>query len=453
MKKPRVFKGIGIGLLLVLALGGALLLDPLVRFSLELRLERFDDAQALYQSRLAPSPRRSAKAMEQLTALAQRTVFAYDGGGLSYAQAAAILDSLLKIAPDQALLCACRHEVESLETARNYRRAADALYAEKKYPEAISLYRRALMADDAVQGQLNQTIFAYKAQMLHEAEQAMAEERFEAAEGILAEARYLLGPDEELETALADVRALTRGKALNDVELEARRRMDAGDAQGALAFVAACRADEPDDYSLLYLEQTLRHEFEAQVLQEARSFQERGDLPAACGALERGLLAVDSSSLRALLQQIRTAIPYLLGEMEILEDDTALGEVQSTVERDLFPQDNAGNAYAHSFCAAQGSVSFDLAGRFSAFTGTVAFPAGEASDLYRASATLQIWGDGRLLGEFKHMDMSSLPRPFSIGVEGIQKITLAWTGEGANGQRNWGRFATVFDGRFLPPAP
>ena len=145
---------------------------------------------------------------------------------------------------------------------------------------------------------------------------------------------------------------------------------------------------------------------------------------------------------------------FYLVDRPILRDETAsprTGAI-STVARDQVLSDVHANEYAHSLWADAGSVTFALDEDFTTFAGTVAFPQGEKADLYRASATLQIFGDGILLAEFKDMDDASAPLPFSLPISGVKELTLAWTSKGASGWKDWGRFATVFDGRFLVAA-
>ena len=61
--------------------------------------------------------------------------------------------------------------------------------------------------------------------------------------------------------------------------------------------------------------------------------------------------------------------------------------------------------------------------------------------------------DGKLLSEFKNIDSSSSPFPFSLPVDGVDELTLIWTCSGANGWKDWGHFATLFDGTFQSAPP
>ena len=248
MKRMTAAKWIGLILLLLVLLAGALLLHPFVRFSLYLRLERFDDAQAVYRSHIVDAPRLKANAWESLDGYAHRTLSAYYERTLPFDEALSTLNALFAIEPEQTTVSNCMRDLAATETARNDLAQADALAARQDYAQAIPLYRQALIAEDGAQSRLSQAEFAFKADRIDKAVKAMAEERFEDAEALLTEATALLGPDEEIEAALADVYTLARGKAQSDREREARRLMDAGDVKGAFEYVAACRIAEPDDW-------------------------------------------------------------------------------------------------------------------------------------------------------------------------------------------------------------
>ena len=203
------------------------------------------------------------------------------------------------------------------------------------------------------------------------------------------------------------------------------------------------------------MEQLIRHEYEEDICARAVSLQERGDPEAACALLKEGSLLLDSPRIRALHAQIKAAIPVLLTDMPLLLDKTKSPRTgaESTVACDVILTDIRGNEYAHSFSVDIGSVTFALQGEYDLFSGIVAFPAGERSDIYRESATLEIMADGKPLSEFKNIDSSSSPFPFSLPVDGVDELTLIWTCSGANGWKDWGRFATLFDGMFqsVPP--
>ena len=43
--------------------------------------------------------------------------------------------------------------------------------------------------------------------------------------------------------------------------------------------------------------------------------------------------------------------------------------------------------------------------------------------------------------------------PFSLSVAGVRELKLRWTCQGANGWKDWGRFATLFDGQLMMKDP
>ena len=409
--------------LLLLLLAGAVLLDPLFRFTMDLHREQFTDAGAVYAAHLAASETRRRESAVQLKAYVEDQLQRYYAKEISFDRIMGILSALSKTGLPQQDVSRCRHDAEKMEQARTDLAQADALYQQGDYGSAIPLYRKSLIADEGAPYRLMQAEALYKNTTLDQAEADMADGRYDDAEAVLSACLSILEGDMDLSTALADVGKLKAGQIYHGWTEEARRLLTAEDPEKAFAFVADLREQSPDSYELEYLDQLIRHEYEADILSRAQSMREVEDLDGACALLEEALLWIDSEQVKALRAEIRTAMIFYLVDRPILRDETTsprTGAI-STVARDQV-------------------------------TGTVAFPQGEKADLYRASATLQIFGDGILLAEFKDMDDASAPLPFSLPISGVKELTLAWTSKGASGWKDWGRFATVFDGRFLVAA-
>ena len=406
--------------LLLLLLAGAVLLDPLFRFTMDLHREQFTDAGAVYAAHLAASETRRRESAAQLKAYVEDQLQRYYAKEISFDRIMGILSALSKTGLPQQDVSRCRHDAEKMEQARTDLAQADALYQQGDYGSAIPLYRKSLIADEGAPYRLMQAEALYKNTTLDQAEADMADGRYDDAEAVLSACLSILEGDMDLSTALADVGKLKAGQIYHGWTEEARRLLTAEDPEKAFAFVADLREQSPDSYELL----------------------------------EEALLWIDSEQVKALRAEIRTAMIFYLVDRPILRDETTsprTGAI-STVARDQVLSDVQANEYAHSLWADVGSVTFALDEDFTTFTGTVAFPQGEKADLYRASATLQIFGDGILLAEFKDMDDASAPLPFSLPISGVKELTLAWTSKGASGWKDWGRFATVFDGRFLVAA-
>lgn len=437
--------------LLLLLLAGAFLLDPLARFALALQTERFDHAEAVYLSRLCHSDHLRQEADEKLQTYVEHKLAMYYGQRLTYDEVMGVLQplSLTKLPQDD--IEDCRQAAAEMEAARTSLAQANACYAKGDYAGAIPLYRAALIADESVEEQLKVAEIEYKNHLLADAEAAMDSGKLTSSEAALLKGLEVLGEDGDLAAALNDVRRMAAEHTYNEQMAEARRRLQNEGPEDALRYVEDLRQQADDEYAWEYLEQRLLHEYETDICAKAQALREAGDGDQACAMLEEGLQWIDSIEIRTLLFEIRGVVHHPLGELPVQRDETANARIgkQSTIARDLYAMDNFSNTYGHSFSADMGAVSFSLQGAFDVFTGTVAFPQGEKSDLYRASATLQIIADGQLIAEFKNIDMTSKPTSFSLPVNDVDKLTLSWLCDGANGWRDWGRFATIFDGEML----
>lgn len=441
--------------LLFLLLAGAVLLDPLYRFTMDLHRERFQDAASVYEARLNASETLRKESATKLKEFVEAQLQQYYTKEISFDRITGILSALSDTGLPEQDVARCRRDAEQMEQARMDLAQADALYQKGEYWSAIPLYRRSLIADDGASFRLMQAEALYKNTTLDQAEAAMAEGRYEDAENTLAACLKVFGQDDDLAAALEDVSKLKTGQIYHNRTEEARRLLQTDGPEKAFAYVADLLKQSPDSYELEYLDQLIRHEYEADILSRAQSMREAENLDGACALLGEALLWIDSEQVKALRAEIRTAMIFYLVDRPILRDETAsprTGAI-STVVRDQVLSDVQANEYAHSLWADAGSVTFALDEDFTTFAGTVAFPQGEKADLYRASATLQLFGDGILLAEFKDMDDASAPLHFTLPVSGVKELTLIWTSKGADGWKDWGRFAAVFDGRFLITAP
>lgn len=442
-------------LVLLLVLGGAFLLHPLTRFTIQLSKGQFEEAASIYYSRICTSNRLDQAARKKVAAYVEQRLDGYYRQEIPFDQIMAILTPLSQAGLPYDDLDRCIQAVGEMETARNHLAQADACYAGADYAQAIPLYRQSLIASDSVPFLLKQAEIAYKNQLLDEAERDMDQAQYAAAEDRLLAGLALLGSDDDLSAALTDVRLMSADTAHADSLAEVRTLLLTDGAQAAFQRIDDLRRQSPDEYFYTYMEQLIRHEYEDDICERARLLRDSGDPEAACALLEDGSKLIDSQRMKTLIAEIRATIPVSLTDMPLLLDETNSPRTgaDSTVGYDLVLADIFNNEYTHSFSADIGSVTFALQDQYSLFSGTVAFPAQERSDIYRESATLQVMADGKLLSEFKNIDSTSPPLPFSLPVDGVDELTLIWTCQGANGWKDWGRFATVFDGTFLSASP
>ena len=136
--------------------------------------------------------------------------------------------------------------------------------------------------------------------------------------------------------------------------------------------------------------------------------------------------------------------------MDIFAKRTEGGSMQTNTDRkDAYFMDNYGNSYRHSFYAGKGTVTYLTNYKYQTFKGTVACPKGMRDDSWRPSASLYIYGDGRLLKSFQNMNCYARPIPFSLNISGYERITMEWvSSDDGNIWRDWGYYATIFDGIF-----
>ncbi len=176
-----------ISLLLLLLVLGAFLLHPLVRFSINLYLDRFDRAESVYLSGIRDSERLDKAAREQLRRYVDQTAESYYKGELSYGDAMAVLSPLSQADMPQEDIAPVIQAIKEMETARTDLVQADASAAGSDYSRAIPLYRQSLIADEGAAYRLRQTEAAYKNSILDQAEGAMNAGEYASAE---APARY-----------------------------------------------------------------------------------------------------------------------------------------------------------------------------------------------------------------------------------------------------------------------
>ena len=134
-----------------------------------------------------------------------------------------------------------------------------------------------------------------------------------------------------------------------------------------------------------------------------------------------------------------------LGSMEIFIQTS-----ENSKKDDLYLTDNYGNTYTHSVSVYQGSLTYLLRSQYSTFTGTVAYPKGIKRDANRASAALYIYGDDQLIAKFEEVGEDSRPQEFNIDIQPYEKIKLEWSCKGFNVWKDWGYYATIFDGKLIP---
>ncbi len=169
----KTVKRIILILLLSSLLLGGVLLNPLIRFSVELQMDRFDAAEAVYLARLNDSNLLRQEATNQVKAYVDHRYKGYIERNTTYDQIMGILSSLSKTRLPQEDVQRCLHAVTEMETARIELAQADAFFADHDYAQAIPLFRRSLIADESAPLRLEQAESRYLDQIIEQATSAM----------------------------------------------------------------------------------------------------------------------------------------------------------------------------------------------------------------------------------------------------------------------------------------
>ncbi len=443
--------------LVVLLLMGIKQFGPQLRFAFDLYTGRYDAAELIYDPSMASEDNDRWKSFDKMICTyMDRMLDRYYQGKLSYEDAMSVFEAMDEHQFFHPYAVKRIQLVNEMEAARIDLAHADTHYSNGDYARAIPLYRQSLLADETAARRLADAETRYREQVLEQAVQAMDKGQYADAETALLDGMDVLGQDDaDLSLALEDARRMAADEAYEINMATARWLLNEEGPQTAFQYMAQLRAQDPNDFSLELLQQRFLHEYEEDICTRAQALQEAHDRTGACDLLTEGLTWIDSARLMTLLSDIRGSMPFALAEIPVLRDETADARTGTTssVSRDKVLADIQGNSYSNSFSADIGSIVFDLGGDFALFSGIVAFPQGEKSDIYRSSATLQIYGDEALLYEFADIGSASAPMPFSLSVAGVRELKLRWTCQGANGWKDWGRFATLFDSQLMMKDP
>ena len=104
--------------LLILLFAGAVLLNPLIRFTWNLRQERFRDAESIYLDCLSVSDTLRSESAEKLKRYLEKQLARYFAKKLRYDRIMGILSNLSETCLPQQDVACCRKAAEEMEQAR-----------------------------------------------------------------------------------------------------------------------------------------------------------------------------------------------------------------------------------------------------------------------------------------------------------------------------------------------
>ena len=189
-------------------------------------------------------------------------------------------------------------------------------------------------------------------------------------------------------------------------------------------------------------------EFEKYIATQSLQLAHSGEYQHALSLAESGLSYFESTKVKELATIYRSHLPVSLANMEVFATD--YGMLGTSESRNKYLEDNYGNVYVSSLSVYQGSITFLSNFKYQTLRGTVAFPKGVTRGGQQISATLTIYGDGNQIARFSDVSDTSSPTFFELSISSYERITMTWECKGANIWHNWGHFATIFDGAFIP---
>ena len=441
--------------LVALAVAAAILSNPVRRFLGAVAEGDTLRAEEIYADSLADSEKRLARAAGGLDTYVGQVLEQYLNSQISYESLCERLAAVevTGIAPET--LPEVQEYAAQVDDYRRTFESAEAAFAQGDYAAALPLYERAAEFDAFygadVAGKLETAAEYYRSDVLAQAESMVSEERFTDAFALLKEAMDLLPGDEVLKNTYAACVETHYVHTVNHIAEEVAFLCQQNEHMFALTYLDGMLSDYPDEPRLLEAREDCLVSFEEYTYKEAHALALAGEYAQAAELTATGLSVFESESVRELQSICLSHLPVKLGDMPIAVNDTVGGTWNTyTNKTDEYLEDHHNNVYSHSLSVGRGTLTYQVDGLYQRFTGIVSFPKGMVANSSRRSATLTISGDGTTLAVFKNFTGTSLPTAFDLDISGYQQITLKWECKGYNEWKDWGFFATVFDGVLTP---
>ena len=435
------------------------LLNPVNRVMKQIESKEYAEACEIYQEKIVADPERYQEVYDEVSAYVEDLLNRYRAEEVTYEQVTEELYGIESIGIFYDELYSCYTVVEDLQYARSNFAQAESAMANGDYLEAMYLYGEIMYYDfenaEAAAAGYTKAMDSYRTQMETDIREKLDNGNYEEAIylaeialGNLPEDPALLALKAECDQALYDANL----KAMLD---EVDVFLGQNDFVGALTCLDGHMLTLPEETKLMDKRQACLDAFEAYVTAESLRLAKTGEFRHALSLAESGLTYFESTRVTELAVIYRSYLPVLLGDMEIFANNTKGGSWASNTNfTDDYKEDNYGNTYSHSLGAGCGSLTYLVNFKYQTLSGTVAFPKGLETDGARSSATLTIYGDGEEIAVFAGFNETSRPQTFNLDVSSYEKITMKWSCEGYNIWRDWGDFATIFDGQFVPiPIP
>lgn len=441
--------------LVVLAVVAAFLFNPVRRYLGAVREGDAARASEIYADSLADSEKRLTRANDGITAYVNEVLEQYLKRQISYEELGQRLNAvdISGIVPDN--LTTAQAQAAQVNDHRLTWESAEAAMASGDYAAALPLYRQVAKSDGEhsadASTKLETVTEAYRTAIVAEAQGLIDDSKFSEAFSVLKAAMDLVPGDADLKHTYATCVETHYDHTVDSIVEEALFLCEQEEYRFALTYLDGMIADYPDEDRLLNARTVLLEGFEEYLYNQAYDLALQGEYAQAAELTAEGLSLFESETVLDLQKICLSHIPVNLGDMEIAVNDTVGGAWNTyTNKTDEYLEDRHGGSYSHSLSVGCGTLTYQVDGLYDRFTGIVSFPKGLVANSSRRSATLTISGDGVQLAVFKNFTSGSSPIRFDLDISQYQQITLKWECKGYNEWKDWGFFATIFDGVFTP---
>lgn len=454
-KKLFYLAGGVVAVLAVVILILVLALNPADRVMRKIKDGNYAEAGQIYMDKVDYDSKNYQKLYEELTAYVDEKLAQYRSEEITYEEVMSELNGIETVGALGYDIMFAYEEANQLNYCRETYAAAEEAMTAEDYETAQNLYGQVAGMDfengETASQKYAESLNLYRTDIVTQVNTYITNNDYEQAKLVLEHALTVLPEDSQLIELQQSCMDGEYQYGIQQMIAEAQVYAEGKDYSGALICLDGYIEANPEEVQLKDARAALLKDYEAYVIEESLRLAREEKYEHAANLAKAGLGYFENVEVTRLLEIYKSYIPVLLGEMEIFKNDTKGGSMASkTDEADAFEEDNYGNKYEHSFHAECGSVVYLVNFKYKTFSGTVAFPKGVESDSFRTSATLRILGDGKEIAKFADFTSDSKPQLFELDITAYEKITLEWKSTGDNIWRNWGYFATIFDGVMEP---
>jgi|GEM_PF-6125833 len=426
----------------------SILFSPVSRVSRALDSGDYAAAGETFRKSVSGNEKGEASVAEKVDLIVADLVEGFDDGTMEYSEVWQTLEALRMHGLPSDTLDGARVHVSALHASRESWIAAQKAFGARDYEATVAACDGVIREDEdyaEAQETKQKALELWMESILNEASARMEENDYEAARAVLAQHEDRFGAEAEYRAAIETCEADALAYAISQEIASARGILYGGEFETAFAYLDQVVETYGETDALREARAEMEADLSKIVREMAEGYYNVDSVDRAMAVLERGLALVpEDEEMAGLLAQYRASIPVILAETE---PESFTGATEgSALHTSQYLTDNTGNTYTTSVYANNGEAVYALGGQYASFTGTVAFPAGVSTGEERASARLDIYGDGDLLFTSEEMDETALPVFFELNVSGYEKLTLVWTCTGTDEGLDWGGFATLFDG-------